>query len=212
MIQRKVVPLIVLALMAAGLASPVRGQSSSDGGGLLRPEQHFRIDNPARLTPGEASTIYDDIAGDMARGYAISRDPVARNYLKWRRFNSAPYKSVTHGNRYLNNYANPKAAELYGRLEPGREMPPGSIVAKDSFTVTDGGAVFAGALFIMEKLAPGSSPASGDWRYAMILPDGSFLGDSTAENADKMVFCNACHQKVAKSDYLYLIPKAFRRY
>jgi hypothetical protein len=55
-------------------------------------------------------------------------------------------------------------------------LPAGSVVAKDSFAVTAAGDVFAGPLFIMEKMSQGFNAASRDWRYTMIMPDGSVFG------------------------------------
>jgi hypothetical protein len=89
-------------------------------------------------------------------------------------------------------------------------MPEGAALAKDSFTVTADTAVFAGALFIMEKLAGGASPATGDWRYAMVMPDGSYFGDTTGDNAEAVGFCHDCHQAKAEADFLFFVPRKHR--
>jgi len=86
----------------------------------------------------------------------------------------------------------------------------GAVLVKDSFTVTDDGEIFAGALFVMEKLSPEAYPDTGDWRYQMIMPDGSIFGDTTGEAPQNMEFCHTCHQSVADSDYLFLIPEDYR--
>ena len=176
----------------------------------LRPKRHFKVQRPANLEPSEALSIYDNIASDMAKGYAVSMDPAAMHFRKWRRFNSAPYKSATHGNRYVNNFVNGIGVDAYGPMGGGKEMPVGSVIAKDSFTVTSDTAVFAGALFVMEKMAKGTRPETGNWRYTMIMPDGSYLGDSEGDNADKVSFCHDCHKAKAKNDYLFFIPKKYR--
>ena len=179
---------------------------------LLITKHHFKIMKPARLTPPEAMSIYDNVSERMFKGYAASKDPTAMTYRNWRRYNTAPYNSATHGNRYVNNYANAKAkAGHYGRLAPGGKLPVGSIIAKDSFTVTNNHAVFAGALFIMEKLAKGTSPKTDDWRYQMIMPDGSLFGDTQGIGAAEVSFCHGCHSKKAGNDSLYFIPEKFRR-
>ena len=49
------------------------------------------------------------------------------------------------------------------------------------FTVTSDGEVFGTAIFIMELLAPGTSPDTGDWRYVMVLSD-----DGAAETAPEL--------------------------
>ena len=190
--------LAAAVLLAFGITGAVAAQD-------FEIKHHLKIENPAELKPSEALSIYQSIAVELSRGYAASKDKVAKTYRKWRLFNSAPYRSATHGNRYVNNYANEKS---YGK--PGAVMPPGTVVAKDSFTVTADSAVFGGALFLMEKLTPGASPENADWRYVMIMPDGSILGDSTGENPDQVTFCHDCHKAKADEDYLFFLPEAYR--
>ncbi len=184
-------------------APPLMAQS----GDPLKTQRHFKIKNPARLTIAEALSAYENVSGQLFRGYAASKDPTAMVYGTWRRYSTAPYTSATHGNRYVSNYGNRKASS-YGS---GKFMPAGAIIAKDSFTVTKDRAVYAGALFIMEKLAEGTSPQTGDWRYQMIMPDGSLFGDSLATGAKEVAFCHTCHTSEKKNDYLFYIPKKYRR-
>ena len=172
-------------------------------------DRHILLQAPGQLTAERAEQIYARIAGDAQRGYAMSRDDMATAFPAWARLNRTPYLSATHGNRYVNNYANGVAmAAGYGG---GGEMPAGAVLAKDSFTVTDGGEVFPGALFLMEKLPPAISPGTANWRYWMIMPDGSVLGDSEDDTAAEVRFCHTCHQQVADDDYLFFVPVAFRR-
>jgi len=176
----------------------------------LQPKRHFKIERPASLTNTEALTIYDNVADQMARGYADSGDPAARDYRQWQLFNTAPYRSATHGNRYVSNYANAKAAD-YAKTQNGLKLPAGAVVVKDSFTVTAEKQIFAGAFFVMEKLAAGTSPETADWRYVMIMPDGSYFGDTSGSNAQNVDFCHGCHKAVSENDYLYFVPEKFRR-
>ena len=160
----------------------------------------------------DAIKVYDEIADEMARGYAVSGDPTAHAYRRWRRYNDASYRSETHGNRYVNNYANGIANKAgYGDLKEGVVMPPGAVLAKDSFTYTADHELYAGALFIMEKLPAGGNPAMADWRYAMIMPDGSVFGDTNNETAERMDFCHHCHKQVEEFDYLFFVPEEYRR-
>jgi len=176
----------------------------------LKPADHFLVEEPAVMTPQETAAIYKSIARQMVDGYAQSDDPAAAEYQNWQQFNTTPYLSPGHGNRFLNNYGNAIATD-YLSLKPEEKMPVGSILAKDSFTVTAAGDVFPGALFLMEKLATGSNPQTGDWRYVMIMPDGSLLGDTLGSEPEAMEFCSSCHEIAADTDYLYLIPDEFRR-
>ena len=174
------------------------------------PRRHFRVEKPGHLGAADALSIYERIKKKLARGYALSGDIVAKSYQGWRQFNHTPYLSKTHGNRYLNNYGNARAFD-YDKLTSGGKLPAGAILAKDSFTVTSRRGIFAGALFIMEKLKAGASPASGDWRYVQIMPDGSLFGDSQGTGAEKMRFCHGCHAQAKKTDYLFNVPVKFRR-
>lgn len=152
----KRIQIITLALaLVFGISGFVHAQSNE------QPKRHFKIQKPANLDQGEALTIYDNVADRMAKGYASSGDTTAKSYRNWRLYNSAPYRSATHGNRYVNNYVNP-IGKSYGTMKSGDKLPAGSIIAKDSLTVTSKRDVFAGALFIMEKLPAGQSPGTGD--------------------------------------------------
>lgn len=168
------------------------------------PHGHFTIANPADLPPAEAQLAYNTLIDIMVRSYVASMEPTTRRYIAWPRYNSAPYPSATHGNRYVNNYVNPEAAAA-GYGQGGVTMPPGAIIAKDSFTATQAGDLWPGALFVMEKLEPAVSPENGDWRYLMIMPDGSTFGDSLTHPA-RMAFCHECHAARAEDDYLFFVP------
>ena len=62
----------------------------------------------------------------MIAGYRLSGVSAARNFPRWQRYNSAPYRSATHGERFVNNYANAPAA-AYGRFEAAGIMPAGAV-------------------------------------------------------------------------------------
>ncbi len=203
---------MVAAATAGGALMAPRTGADTPEIDPLHPQGHFALERPGDLSKADATTVYDGIADFMARGYAGSGDETARTYRRWARYNDAPYRSQTHGNRYVNNYANAIAARAgYGDPKEGMSMPPGAVLAKDSFTYTGDRALFAGALFIMEKLAQGANPATGDWRYAMIMPDGSVFGDTTTETAERLDFCHACHAEKAAFDYLFFLPEGYRR-
>jgi hypothetical protein len=176
---------------------------------FAHPTRHFRVPNPARLSDADALSIYDRIRDDMVAAYRLSRNPVATQFYKWRRYNRAPYLSATHGDRYINNYANDEA-KTYGQREAG-PMPPGAMLAKDSFTVTRQGDVFSGPLFLMEKMPPGFAAGARDWRYTMIMPDGSLFGTTDGEGSDKVEFCVTCHVTAGEvADHLFFVPEKYR--
>ena len=136
---------------------------------------------------------------------------IAQEYQGWERVNTAPYVSATHGSRYVNNYPGPEAAEAYREFEEIGAMPAGGRIAKDSFTVAPDGRVGVGPLFIMEKMAEGFNEGSDDWRYAMIMPDGSLFGVTNGPGSQNVQFCAECHAIVADDqDSLYFLPEEFR--
>src|SRR5918995_1220521 len=136
---------------------------------------------------------------------------VARSYQAWAQVNTVPYVSATHGSRYVNNYPGPEAAQPYREFEEIGAMPAGGRIAKDSFTVSPDGRVGVGPLFIMEKMPEGFNDASDDWRYAMIMPDGSLFGVTDGQGSQNVQFCAECHALVADDqDSLYFLPEEFR--
>lgn len=201
-----VTSIFMSGIIVGGVSGVAHAQSDDDP---FKPKAHFKIESPAALKSSDANAVYDSIIEQMSDGYAQSGDASAKAYRNWRRDNNAPYLSGGHGNRFLNNYGN-GISEGYLKLRKGEKMPVGSILAKDSFTATDADEIFGGALFLMEKLAAGKKVEFGDWRYAMIMPDGSIFGDSANAGDESMQFCHDCHMRVKSRDYLYLIPREFR--
>lgn len=192
-----------LLLLFAALAS---GPVNAEGDGEAA---HIAVENPADLSPEGAEEIYATLKASMGDNYALSRMALIDNYLSWKRFNSAPYLSATHGQRFVNNYAN-VTGSAYGALKDGERYPAGTVLAKDSITVTDEGKTFPGALFVMEKLATGTSPDTADWRYVMIIPDGSLYGDTQGDETEQVQYCHTCHEAKAEQDYVFFIPEAFQ--
>ena len=193
---------LATGLLAGAAVAAIGAEVDEDGG-------HLKITKPAQLSNAVVSNIYQDLIDRMVEGYALSDHPIAAGYTQWSSYNTAPYLSATHGNRFVNNYAN-ETASAYGTMKAGDVLPVGSVLAKDSFTVTGARKVFPGALFVMQKLAGGTSPDTADWRYVMIMPDGSLFGDSMGDGAAEMKFCHDCHKIKKNIDYVFGVPKAFR--
>ncbi len=136
------------------------------------------------LTDAEARSAYACIEKTLHSAYAASGHPVATGYAGWASYSSQAYRSETHGSRFVMNFAN-GAAKAYGRYEKAGKMPRGAILAKSSYTVAADGQVGVGPLFIMEKMDPNFYDASGNWRYTMIMPDGSIFGETKGVNGVK---------------------------
>ncbi len=202
----------LLLILCAGAAITLAGRDASaqqDGDMLAKPRTHFKVERPADMFPNTAETVYQNIRAEMAAGYALAQMPKLRRYLSWRRFNKAPYRSATHGARYVNNYAN-RRGEGYGAFERAGRLPEGSILVKDSFTATVDGGIYPGPMFVMEKMEQGFNPPGGDWRYRMIMPDGSLFGETNGVNSDSVSFCIGCHATRAANDHLFFLPEAYR--
>lgn len=206
---------VILAVALGALAfwlqnrAPLPNQDKLAFPDIARPIRHFRA-NPADLTSADAITIYDRIKTEMSKAYKQSGSEIAEDYTSWTRHNTAPYLSATHGNRFVNNYANTIARD-YANLDAVESLPQGSILAKDSFEVTKDGDVLTGPLALMEKMEPGFNPQSRDWRYTMILPDGSVFGITNAQGSDRVQFCIECHVAAGDdADNLFYVPERFR--
>lgn len=104
---------------------------------------HHRIERTSRLSGAEAERIYSRLRKEMRERYRLARIPVADKYQDWHRYSRKPYLSKAHGNRYLNNYANSDDFD-FASPRAGAVYPAGTVLAKDSFTVTEDGDVFPG--------------------------------------------------------------------
>jgi len=185
-------------------------EMSTISGDAANPRRHYRLRDPEALDPERAAEIYAIVREALRAGYPLSGSQVARDYQSWRRYNSAPYLSATHGNHYLNNYANERAL-AYGEFEGAGRLPVGSVIAKDSFSVTKSGGILLGSLFIMEKMPQGFNYVSGDWKYTLVRPDGTFFGETNGSGAKRVEYCITCHLARERYDYLYFIPNDYRR-
>lgn len=174
-----------------------------------KPRRHFRERSPASLDKQRATEIYEALKDDLAAGYAKSGQAAAIAYPGWRRVSSAPYRSMTHGNIYIHNYVNETGA-AYAGFEKAGVLPAGTAIAKPSFIVTEDGAVRPGPLFLMEKMPAGFKYVTGDWRYSMIMADGTLFGETQGEDAERVEYCIGCHLAVEHQDHLFFVPEDYR--
>ncbi len=173
------------------------------------PRRHFRLKDPENVSPKEAQNVYEVALQALGPGYARSGNPTARDYRNWRRYNNAPYLSSRHGNHYLNNYAN-ETARAYGAYEKAGKLPLGSVIAKDSFSITETGGILLGSLFLMEKMPQGFNYVSGDWKYSVIKPDGRLFGETNGKGSGRVEYCITCHLVVEQQDHLFFVPQEYR--
>ena len=140
-----------------------------------------------------------------ARPAAAVKDPVAeaafKQYKKWKKVNTAPVLSATHGNRYVFTYLN-KTAEPAG-LQGRFPFPKGAVLAKESFEGRDGKPGPQGPLFIMEKRGAGYDREHADWHYAIVEPSGAVAMSGNGHQSSATNFCAACHATAKANDYVF---------
>jgi len=204
--------LVSALVVGATLAVAQQGdvEMSPISGDPDNPRRHFRLRHPAELAHQEAAEIYALISDSLSAGYGRSGLSAVGEYRTWTQANSAPYLSATHGNHYLNNYVNETGAATYTRFEKGGTMPVGTVIAKDSFSVTQSRSIVLGPLFVMEKMPAGFNYVTDDWKYLAIQADGTVLGETGAPGAERVEYCIACHLARKQYDHLYFIPPAYR--
>lgn len=145
------------------------------------------------LTPEEALGVYECIQESLVTGYQkgnkrwVPKEIVA-DYRNWVLASKFPAAPGFHGGRFLMTYVNPTGADTYMEYkEEDVVVPAGTIMAKESFNVTDKGKVQKGPLFIMQKVETGKSPKTGDWYYMMVAPSGAPLA------VNVYTACSECH-------------------
>ena len=160
------------------------------------------------LTVAEAIAAYDCMKPELQAAYAGSGNAIAINYQAFDYYSTAPYVSALHGMRYVTNLAN-QSGSAYGRYEDVGTMRNGGVLAKDSFVVGANGSLSVGPLFLMQKMPAGFNAASDDWKYTMVMPDGSIFGETNGTNSAAVQFCIDCHV-VAETDHMFFLPVEFR--
>ncbi|WP_350334970.1 cytochrome P460 family protein [Coralliovum pocilloporae] len=155
------------------------------------------------LTDADATALYDCIKDKLAEGYKGSGLEEATAFRSWFVPNTNTFVSPTHGKRFVQHYINDIGKEAYLKYDDVDKnvMPVGTIAAKESFAVSKkDGKVRPGPLFLMEKVAAGTLPDTGDWKYTLISPKGKIIGQTGTESEKKIKFCHGCHQN-ALEDY-----------
>jgi hypothetical protein len=148
------------------------------------------------LTFKEAQAVYDCIAADLHAGYMTGAKKwvpggYVADYRNWTPVNTLPANPGFHGGRFLLTWVNKVGAEEYLKFAEDDDVhiPAGTVIAKESFAVNAKGKVQKGPLFIMEKVAAGVSPETGDWFYMMVAPSGA------PQAVPVMTACNECHME-----------------
>lgn len=146
------------------------------------------VEDPFDLDEAAITEIYSCLKDKMAEGYAKEGNEVAAAYRDWTVSGTRPAVQGAHGSRLLLTFANDVAAEQYLKFaEDGVVMPAGSVLAKESITISTKKKTAApGPLFIMTKGEAGAAPDAGDWIYSALMPNGKPM-------KIKQSFCHDCH-------------------
>lgn len=155
------------------------------------------VDDPFDLEAAQIEDIYNCLKDAMAEGYAKEGDEVGATYRSWTVTSTRPAVAGPHGNRLLQTFANDVAAEQYLKFaEEGVKMPAGSVLAKESITISKKKKqARVGPLFIMTKMEDGAIPETDDWLYAGLQPNGKVM-------KIKQSFCHDCHVNYPDQDML----------
>jgi len=133
------------------------------------------------------------------------KDPVAeaafKEYRTWKKVNTEPVLSASHGNRYVITYLN-KVAEPSG-LQGNFPFSKGAVLAKESFEAKDAKPGPHGPLFIMEKRGEGYDRAHENWHYAVVNPNGAVSLSGSGHERSPTQFCSACHAMAKANDYVF---------
>lgn len=147
---------------------------------------------PGELSGDEAQAVYDCIKDELHAGYTAGaaegrHAELAGAYRGWTPASRVPAAPGFHGGRFLLTWVNDVGDEAYLQYAEDPEIPVGTLIAKESFEVSDEGKVVRGPLFLMEKVAEEKSPDTNGWYYMMVGADGAPQG------IDPWVNCNECH-------------------
>ncbi len=205
--------------LAAATTNPCAAKSPCNPCAAKNPCNPCAASNPcnpcgaseaAEITGKEADRAYNCLKADIITAYGNTALPQIKSYTDWKLFNTESYRADTHGGRYLNNYANAIAAPTYGQFDELTQMPVGSVLVKDGITANSTGQTGISPLFVMEKMAPGFDSQGGDWRYTMIMPNGTTVGTTKGKGAAAVKFCAECHAAGSDNDYLLFLPEEYR--
>ena len=185
-----------IAVIAATAAVFSLSAGASYACDAVEVEDAFDLDDAATVA------LYECLEAKMAEGYAAEGDEIGSTFRDWTVTATRAAVAGPHGNRLLLTYANDIAADQYLKFEDeGVVMPVGSVLAKESITVSiKNKKARPGPLFIMTKLEEGEAPESGDWLYSGVQPNGKVM-------KVKQSFCHDCHVGWEASDKLaYPLP------
>ena len=148
------------------------------------------------LSPDEMTSLYECLQPKLTKAYGKKDHEVGSVYASWAAASLRPAAPGVHSGQYLMTYVNDIGYDEYVKyLNDGAQMPVGTIIAKENFTIKKSGKVKNGPLLIMTKVGA-EAAETGGWIYSGVKPNGKNL------KVDGKGFCHACHQAYPTQDFL----------
>ncbi len=175
-----------LALMLLGMTTVSTAYAESCKAPKAGPE----------LSPDEMTELYNCIQPGLLKGYSKKGHEVGSVYGGWKAASLRPVAPGVHSGQYLMTYVNDAGYDQYVKYtSDGTQMPVGTVIAKENFTIKSSGKVSNGPLLIMTKVGDEAADTGG-WVYSGVKPNGKKL------KVDGKGFCHACHQAYPTQDFL----------
>lgn len=149
------------------------------------------------FTQDQIDALYDCVRDELPAAYGAGDNEIAAVYRNWEAAATGPAAPGFHGGRFLNTFVNEVGHADYIRYEEDDEsfeMPVGTVIAKESYTLRDG-APRLGPLFIMTRGVTADYPDTDGWIYSAVQPNGDPMGISQS-------FCHDCHGGFSFGDSL----------
>ncbi len=198
------------SLLSAAAFAVLASVGSASSAGLTI-DENCNVNKPGdEVSYREAHDVYLCLERKMFDGYNtgpkrwVNPNHVGQ-YRTWDPVSTLPANPGVHSNRFLFSYVNQIGSATYKQYAEGVSMPVGTVIAKESFTITSKGKAKKGPLFFMEKVAPGTSPKTNDWFYTMVNANGK----PAVINVFKA--CNECHSGFEDTDFLGYPVEEVRR-
>lgn len=141
--------------------------------------------------------LYRCLEDKLVEGYGAGGHEVGSVYREWKVTATGAAAPGAHGNRFLLSFANDVAYDQYVKYneDGGFSMPVGSVIAKESFTLSKKNKPRRGPLLIMTKVAAGEADEFDNWLYSGVQPNGKTM-------KIKQSFCHDCHVAFEDQDSL----------
>ncbi|MFT7661562.1 MAG: hypothetical protein ACI89S_002687, partial [Gammaproteobacteria bacterium] len=160
----------------------------------------------AEMSIEDLSALYECLRPSLIKGYQKKGNELALAYTGWKGASTAPQAPGMHSGQYLMTYVNDIGYDDYVKFTTdGANMPVGTIIAKEAFSIKSSGKTSKGPLLFMEKVGLDAAPDTGGWKYS-----GLKAKNGKGLKVDAKGFCHGCHQAWPGQDFLGYPVEAVR--